>query len=188
MFIKEVNQSDVVYDIGAHVGFYTLLSSKLVGERGRVISFEPFPANLSYLERHVSLNSLKNVQIVGKAVSNRSGKMLFAIGPTSSMGHLSDQESEKTIEVDTVELDKFIHDESLPIPNLIKVDIEGAEFEFCMGAQQLLKKHSVKIFMATHGTEVHLKCITFLDGLGYKLQSITDKPLETTDEIFAFKR
>ncbi len=61
-FINEIKEGYVVFDIGAHVGFYTLLSSQLVGEQGQVVSFEPFPPNLSYLKRHIQLNKLKNVK------------------------------------------------------------------------------------------------------------------------------
>jgi hypothetical protein len=55
-FIKQVKSGDVFYDIGAHIGFYTLLASKLIGDRGRVYAFEPLPRNIFYLKKHISLN------------------------------------------------------------------------------------------------------------------------------------
>src|SRR5574341_673203 len=69
-FVREIKKGDVVYDIGAHVGFYTLLASELVGPSGQVIAFEPLPRNLGYLHRHLALNSCKNVTVIEAAVGN----------------------------------------------------------------------------------------------------------------------
>lgn len=186
-FINEIKEGDIVFDIGAHVGFYTLLSSQLVGEQGQVVSFEPFPPNLRYLKRHIQLNKLKNVRVVEKAVSNHSGTMTFEIGPSSSMGHLTEQSSDKSIEVETIVLDEFVRKTNLPVPNLMKIDIEGAEFDCLVGARELLQNHPIKIFLATHGADVHSKCLSFLNELGYEIHSLSEKPLETTDEVLAIK-
>jgi FkbM family methyltransferase len=187
LFIDEIKQGDVVFDIGAHVGFYTLLSSQIVGEQGQVVSFEPFPPNLMFLKRHIQLNRLKNVKVVEKAVSSRAGTMTFEIGPSSSMGHLAEQVSGKSIEVETVVLDEFVRKANLPVPDLMKIDIEGAEFDCLVGAKELLQNNRIKIFLATHGTDVHRRCLSFLNELGYELRSLSEKSLEATDEIFAIK-
>lgn len=187
MFIREIKEGDVVFDVGAHVGFYTLLSSQLVGEQGQVVSFEPFPPNLMYLKRHIQLNTLKNVKVVEKAVSNRAGTMTFEIGPSSSMGHLAEQVSDKSIEVETVVLDEFVRKANLPVPNLMKIDIEGAEFDCLVGARDLLQNNPIKIFLATHGANVHRKCLSFLNELGYEIRSLSEKSLETTDEVLCVK-
>lgn len=64
LFEKLVKRGDIVFDIGAHVGFYTLLASELVGKNGKVLAFEPLPRNLSYLKRHLKLNNCQNVEIL----------------------------------------------------------------------------------------------------------------------------
>src|SRR5262245_8579614 len=80
LFAKSVSPGDVVFDVGAHVGFYTLLASVLVGKRGRVIAFEPVPANLEYLRHHIRLNRIDNVEIIEAAVSDTDGVSAFKIG------------------------------------------------------------------------------------------------------------
>ena len=79
----------MVFDIGAHVGFYTLLSSILVGPNGHVYAFEPLPRNLKYLKEHLRINKITNVHVFELAVSNLSGEGQFFEGPNSSMGRLS---------------------------------------------------------------------------------------------------
>lgn len=184
-FIKEVKKGDVVYDIGAHVGFYTLLSSVLVGERGTVLAFEPFPPNMAYLQRHVGMNSLRNVSLFQKAVADHNDQIEFEVHTSSSMGHLSYEKTASTISVEAISLDKFVEEQKLPWPNIVKVDIEGAEYRFLLGARQLLTNRPVKLFLATHGTEVHKQCLNFLQALGYTIKNLEDKPLELSREILA---
>jgi FkbM family methyltransferase len=73
-----------VFDMGANVGCYTILASRLVGATGRVAAFEPLVRNLSYLHRHKELNRAENVQIVPFAVSNRSGVAKCSAGNVSA--------------------------------------------------------------------------------------------------------
>ena len=188
IFIEHVSEGQIVYDIGAHVGFYTLLSSQLVGTTGQVIAFEPFPPNVAYIQRHIILNDLKNVKLIQKAVSNRYDQVTFQIANSSSMGHLAEGKiSGDSIIVDTIALDQFISDEGLPLPDVVKVDIEGAEFDFLQGARNLFESRSIKLFLATHGSDVHSSCVTFLQEMGYEVVSLEDKPLHLSSEIFAAK-
>ena len=71
-FIKTLKQGNIVFDVGANVGYYTVLGSKLVGDTGMIISLEPFVRNLAYLHQHVALNKLKNVMILPAACSDNS--------------------------------------------------------------------------------------------------------------------
>lgn len=78
----------VIFDIGAHVGFYTLLGSVLIGASGRVSSFEPLPANVGFLLEHLALNRLQNVTVIEAAVSDESHASRFTPGSDTSMGML----------------------------------------------------------------------------------------------------
>jgi hypothetical protein len=71
-FASVIRPGDIVFDIGAHVGFYSLLASKMVGPQGRVFAFEPVQRNLYYLHRHLQLNRIANVTVVQTAVGERS--------------------------------------------------------------------------------------------------------------------
>ncbi len=76
-FVAALKNGSVVYDVGANVGFYSLLASACVGPAGRVFAFEPLTANASLLERHAQINHLTNITIHPFAVSDHSGKMRF---------------------------------------------------------------------------------------------------------------
>jgi FkbM family methyltransferase len=131
-FLSHIRPGDIVIDIGANVGFYTLLAARQVGNGGEVYAFEADPDNFKTLTDNVAINSFTNVKSVRKAVSNRTGKTKFY--KKGIMGHsLYDHEVSPTtdiIAVDTVALDDFLCDCPTAVRNrisLIKMDIEGAE-------------------------------------------------------------
>jgi len=181
LFKEYLNEGMIVYDIGANAGFYTLLSSFLVGNKGKVFSFEPFPLNIEFLQKHIELNLLHNVAIVPKAVSKENSMSLFKVGKNSSVGKIAE---DGELKIKTVSLDKFIESDNPP-PNFIKMDIEGAEYDALIGAKDTLKKYRPVIFLATHGKDIHKKCINLLISFGYQLKYIGSKNYEETDEIIA---
>ncbi len=79
-FERMLKKGDIVYDIGAHVGYFTLLASVLVGDEGKVIAFEPSLRNFLFLKKHIKINKLKNVICLNVAVSNKSAKSFFKKG------------------------------------------------------------------------------------------------------------
>ena len=98
------------------------------------------------------------------------------------MGGLS---SSGDFEVRTVSLDALVHRCDIPIPLLIKMDIEGGEYRALLGAKALLAQHHPTIFLATHGSDVHKSCCDYLSSLGYQLRPIVGKSIVETDEIIA---
>lgn len=117
VFAEAVHVGMTVYDIGAHVGFYSLLASRLVGEGGRVIAFEPFPENLTFLYEHLRLNRCNNVKVVEMALSDHGWVSRAVRGPSSSMNKLS---ASGDIEVHVTTLDEVVFGERLPLPDVIK--------------------------------------------------------------------
>ena len=87
-FVNTVSRGQTVFDIGANVGYYTLLGSKLVGEDGQVVAFEPVTQNLFNLYRHIVLNKAKNVIIIPAACSDRCSLATFDRGDNCALGHL----------------------------------------------------------------------------------------------------
>lgn len=188
LFAKTIQTGSVVFDIGAHVGFYTLLASELVGSGGKIIAFEPLPRNIHYLKEHLRLNGCKNVTVIEAAVgSEQSNITYFEEGRNSSTGHLS---SKGRLEVKAVSIDELVSKGEIPPPDFIKIDVEGAEFLVLSGAKSILTTHHPTIFLATHGIDGHRKCCMFLESLGYELQSISKNgiDLDNTDEILAFDK
>lgn len=182
VFVDTVKNGGILFDIGAHVGFYTLLASVLVGSTGRVYAFEPVLRNLFYLGKHLKINHITNVTVVKAAVSDLSGEATFDEGPGSSMGHLSAQ---GTYIVNTVTLDEMIAAKQIPVPDYLKIDVEGAEWSVLHGAKFLLAQSHPTIFLATHSPTIHQECCRFLESLGYSLHSINASDVWHSDEILA---
>lgn len=180
LFENEVSKNDIVYDIGAHVGFYTLLASELVGVNGFVVAFEPFPQNFSHLKNHVEINNCTNVMINEAAVSNSVGVSMFKEGTGTYTGRLTHNGE---IPVKTFSLDEFVRKHPHLMPNCLKIDVEGAEFSVLKGASNLIKKSKPKIFLATHNELVHKKCVDFLKKNKYFIECIGNQ----SDELFACK-
>lgn len=176
----------VVYDVGAHVGFYTLLFSELVGPAGQVVAFEPNPRNVAYLKKHLEINGITNARVVEAAASDFTGMAAFADDSTSFTGRLS---SRGSLEVSAVTLDEFVQCEDAPKPDYIKIDVEGAELSVLHGARGLLTGRRPMVFLATHGKELHARCCEFLGSLEYHLQPVLPgTPVTQTDEIVAMYR
>ena len=172
----------VVYDIGANVGFYSLLASVLVGETGRVYSFEPLPDNLRDLKRHLELNRIGNCTVIDAAVSSVDGRAAFDPSEHRCTGRLAET---GTFYVRTLTLDRLIQQEELRPPNLMKIDIEGAEHDCLQGAAIIIQKFDPVIFIATHGRQVHDACSELLAKWGYRLTSVDGRRPEISDELIA---
>jgi FkbM family methyltransferase len=179
-FQQWVGEGDVVYDIGANVGFYTLLASNLVGDSGRVVAFEPVKRNLHFLRRHLAINKVINVCVIEAAVSERPGQAKFDESSNPSMGHLT---TEGQIIVPCVTLDALVEKSAIPPPNCLKIDVEGAEDEVLCGAERLISQYRPIIFLATHGEEVRTKCLGRLAKHGYVATPITGKEIPFADEF-----
>jgi FkbM family methyltransferase len=147
-----VRRGATAFDVGANVGYYTLLLSRLVGPTGSVLAFEPSERNLSFLRRHLELNDIKNVEVVPAAVSNVAGLAKFcgdeSVGRLSSSGR----------DVPTVCLDSF------PRPDVVKMDIEGGEGPALLGAQRILRDRRTSWFIAVHGWKAADETTSLLGG------------------------
>lgn len=182
-FFEKIFKKDwVVFDIGAHVGFYSLLSAELAGEEGKVFSFEPLTINYEYLKKHIEINNYRNITPFNVAVSDRDGFAFFSEGENTSTGHLT---SNGEIKVRTIAIDDWVNDRKLPIPDILKIDVEGAELAVLKGAVNLLNGHHPVVFLSTHGSEIHKNCCDFLLALGYKLEPLGTDDIEKADEILA---
>ena len=189
---ETLREGNVFLDVGANVGFYSLLASRCVGESGRVVAFEPFPENISFLRRHVELNQLTNVEVIEAAVADQAGSATFSPGPDGCTGRLETGQSatekcdNESITVKLVILDDLVAGEQIPVPNAIKIDVEGAEAAVLKGASNLLRDHHPVIFLATHGKHVRAECLDLLHELGYQCSSLEEeKDLMKVHEFIA---
>lgn len=185
LFQSIVRQGSVVYDIGANVGYYTLLASQLVEGSGQVFAFEPVPRNLGFLRRHLELNRIGNVTVIEAAVSSANGEAHFDTGPNPAMGHLADGGS---LKVRSITLDTFVLEQAMPPPEVIKIDVEGAEADVLAGGRETIRRHGPLILLATHGEAVHRECCRILDSQGFVVETLDGRPVHQSDELIARPR
>ena len=118
-----------VFDVGANVGYFTLLLSRAVGSTGKVIAFEPDPGNLANLRRNLRANAIDNVSVMAAAATDKDGEARFE--SAASMGHVS---ATGALSVRTCRLDHF------PTPDVVKMDIEGGEAIALLGADRIYER------------------------------------------------
>ncbi len=184
-----VSPGMVVWDVGANAGFYTLALSRLVGDAGRVYAFEPFAENADNILNHVRLNNLNNAVVVQAAMWESSGLVGFHRAPLNAMGHVS--RDENSYLVPTITPDEFVANHPEARPNLLKVDVEGAEAGLLRGATGILRDGAPDIVLALHGRQQSQLCLDQLTSHGYSLfkmdgTPLTDAPGERS-EIYAQK-
>ncbi len=163
VILNNVKTSDIVLDVGAHIGYFTMLMAKLVGGSGHIYSFEPRPLNYKMLENNIKTNKLTNVTIKTLAIGNKTGKVNFDATTGTGTGHIS-KDGNITVEITTV--DKFCKDENIT-PSFIKIDIEGGEVEALKGAEQTIENYKPKILLATHGDKLDRECEVWMQAKGY---------------------
>lgn len=165
----------VAYDVGANIGYVSLLLARAAGEQGRVFAFEALPANLQRLRRNLELNGMAGrVQVVAGAVTQAAGPVRFLVHPSGGMGKAAgsagraDQyRSEVTVE--GLSLDEFVYDRGNPPPQVVKMDIEGGEVMALPGLRRLLAEARPTMLMELHGPESAQAAWQALTGAGYRV-------------------
>ena len=182
-FVSHVRPGGTVWDIGANVGLYAVASSRAVGAAGTVVAFEPLKRNLDFLHRHKELNHLDNVSIVHAAVFERSGKLHMQLGDSPSEFHIS---ADGDVEVEAIDLDTWSRETDRRAPDVVKIDVEGAEEGVLLGGRDVFSRHRPLIYLALHGDEPRARCRELLESWGYRLTPLdgADDPGES-DEWFA---
>jgi FkbM family methyltransferase len=154
-------EGDIVIDIGAHIGLYTIISSKRVGANGKVVAIEADPSNFEMLNSNIKLNQLTNVIPLNYAVHSKETKVKLYL-PSGESGFTKYNTimpnwinaQEKFVEVNANTLDYLLQLNEIRQEevNWIKIDVEGAEFEVLKGATNVLSKSKdIAILMELHG-------------------------------------
>lgn len=169
----EIQNRDVVIDVGAHVGGFTLKAAKRAVE-GRVIAVEPHPFNYKLLTENVKYNRLKNVITVNTALSDHNGTAKLYV--SRSISHsIVKHVSEKYLKTPVKKLDSLVDELNIKKVNMIKIDAEGAELEILKGSEKTLKK-TVHLAIECGHTSTELKeCSRFLTARGFKIATFDNK-------------
>jgi len=152
-FRATVRPGAVVFDVGANVGSYTLLFAIWAGAAGRVFAFEPAPDAREGLRQHLRLNGLTDrVEIVKAAASSAPGTARFEVDGANGANAIAlhrDTSSDRFIDVDTTTIDAFCECHGV-WPDVIKIDVEGAELDVLKGARGVLGRPGVQVFVEFH--------------------------------------
>jgi FkbM family methyltransferase len=175
-----VKEGMTVIDIGANIGYFSMLMANLVGPRGKVYSFEPNPKMFRRLQKNIEINTNLSGQITINqvAIGEKEGKANFFCPPPGSegLGGLKDTKRisiDNVINVDVITLDKFIDDKNVQKLDFIKLDVEGGEFDVLKGAKGILNKYHPTILF--EGEEENttaynyrvFQLLSYLENLGY---------------------
>jgi len=208
LFKKMIKENMRVVDIGANIGYYTLIAARLVGKKGVVYAFEPVPSNYKLLCKNIKENNYTNIIPISKAVSNKRGKSKLWLDkidlaiPSFSKDNVLFFSQEKAleknnfVEAEVTTLDRFFKN---VVGNnkidLIKIDTQGAEGHIIDGAEEILKNNNnLKIFMEFWPDGIKkigsdpLKLLYRLQEYGFKISIIneTKQILEPIKDVFEF--
>lgn len=166
------------YDLGANIGFFSLMAARLVGPQGHVVSFEADPEIAGRLRENLARNLFAHAQVEQKAVWSEPAAVSFArvdpnTSPDRGLGHVSAHGSAPgTITVQAVSLDQYA--DSHPPPDFLKCDVEGAEVAVFHGATRLLSEKRPILLVEMHSPENQRVLLQKFAGLGYGCQNLDD--------------
>jgi FkbM family methyltransferase len=179
---KLIKPGEVFVDVGANVGYYSLLAARKVGKTGKVYAFEPVKKNFIFLKKNIQLNNFKNIIPINKAVSNFEGKKRIFLSKDDGQ-HSFRKVGKSSLNVSVTTIDNFF--KKISKIDWIKIDTEGSEGFVIEGAKKIIKKNkNIKIileFMPKFLLELGyppLKLLNNLHRLGFQVFIIEEKGLK----------
>lgn len=187
-FIKNFRNKKVFFDVGAHIGFYALLASRLMGDMGKTFAFEASPETFHFLK--MNTQGKKNIFTLNNAISDKEEELTFyefnlyycesnTLNPDIFQKQdWSKSATRKEVKIDAISLDYFSQDNAV-LPDIIKIDVEGAELSVIKGAIQMIEKNHPLIIMeylndkCVESTQ-YREAMDLILSLGYKLYLIDD--------------
>ncbi|MDF1722295.1 MAG: FkbM family methyltransferase [Minwuia sp.] len=174
--VGEMQKGAVCYDIGSHRGF--IAGVMAINGASEVFCFEPNPDNIESIGQLTRLNPDLTLTVKQMAVGAEDGNATFEIMPETSMGKLSTSTfqdgvgGQRTIDVQIVSLDSMLSRQEISPPSMMKIDIEGAEFDALCGADKLISEHKPKLLIEIHSFDLLTRCQAWLVERGYRLSVI----------------
>jgi len=146
LLISKVRPGDVIYDIGSNFGIYTILLAKAVGPNGTVIAVEPEEQSYNHLQENLQLNALTNVRSFRLALGDQNGEAKLFLGQVTGLSSLMRMHQGHGYQVvGIIEGDWLVEREKLPVPRLVKIDVEGYEYAVIQGLRQTLAQPTCEL-------------------------------------------
>ncbi len=197
-FLSWLKPASVFYDLGANAGYFTLMANRVITE-GKIYAFEPSPAARQLFEEHLKLNSAKitadNISLLPFAISDAEKQIEFSDSNIQKEGNtyikgspiFSGTENKITAQCYSVD---GLQQQGFERPDVMKIDVEGAEYDVLQGAVNTLKRYKPCILLATHDCHlpgVQEKCVKLLKQLGYivKHTGNYNKQMDGLDDYIA---
>ena len=177
VLVEHLRPGMVFYDLGANIGLFTLLAARLVGDSGKVFSFEPDPDNAARLRRNIQRNGFANVTIVEQGIWSNTAKLNFMKSGADSPDHgigkfVATENGPGGTLTQCVSLDDFTQVSSVPPPDALKCDVEGAEVEALRGGAQLLQSRHPWIICEMHSEANRRSATELLVSFGYAVAAL----------------
>lgn len=190
--LSELGPGDVFYDVGANVGWFSLLAARAVGPGGRVLAFEPSFANAALVQENAAVNRLDNVTVVCAALTDADGWLTF-LDKGNLQGRLDKDDFaaqaefragrnlkiQARVPVPVARLDSWLEQTGEPPPGLVKIDVEGAELGVLRGMAETLRSAGPTLVIELHRTQREVA--DFLDEAGYEHTPIEHPGRATRD-------
>jgi FkbM family methyltransferase len=189
--LKQVKKDWIVYDIGANLGYYSIFLARAVGSKGHVYSFEANPLCAYFLQTNLAQNQIENCDIYPVAIMDKSENIPFTINYASSavgviqksIFYLAKAGHEITVESHSI--DWLVENYGLKPPQLLKIDIEGAEQYALRGMEKTLENYHPVILIEIHGKDAANHCLPLLEKVGYRFQNMEGKSFESAEEFLS---
>lgn len=168
---NKIKANDVVFDLGANIGIFSIKAASIVGENGKIIAIEPEPKNVKILKENTK--NFKNVMVIPKAAGNSSGEIELTMGVHSGAHYINPivkkeaKNKRISIEIDTI--DNYIKDLGLEIIDFFKIDIEGWEYEALKGAENSLNKIKFLVVASYHTINEQVIITEYLKSHNFKI-------------------
>lgn len=181
---RVLHAGGVFYDIGANVGYLTIVGARLVGSGGGVHAFEPVPDNVTALRHNIALNGFTHVRVVEEAVSSDAGrqKLVLAADPGGAALCVADRPPDAAgdLEVEVTTLDRYVQRADMSPPTVVKIDVEGAELNVLQGMASTIERYRPAIILEVDGpnqarAEAKAQaCSALLKPRGYCIERLRD--------------